>query len=359
MARIDFQMNFTANKAGLNEISSMLKQIQTEASKASLSGTLTNDLKQAANEARKLENILNNSYNSKIGQIDLSKFNNSIKTAYGGVDQLRNKLESVGQGSVFNRLQSSLLGTNMQLKESNKLLDEMATSMANTVKWGITSSIFNQVSNSIQRAYEYAKQLDTSLNDIRIVTGYSAEQMESFAESANRAASSLGASTRDYTEASLIYYQQGLSDEEVQARTETTLKAANVTGQTGDEVSEQLTAIWNGYKVTADETELYIDKVAKVAAATASDLNELSTGMSKVASAAASAGVDIDQLNATLATVISVTREAPETVGTAFRSIYARLGDLALDGEDEFGVSLGTVSGQLEELGIKFVEEEV
>ena len=358
MARIDFQMNFTANKTSLNEILTMLKQIQNEASKTNLSDGLNNDLKEAANTARQLENILNNSFNSKIGQLDLSKLNSSIKSTYGGVDQLQKRLESVGQGAVFTKLSSDILNTNMQLKQSNKLLDEMATSMANTVKWGITSSIFNQVSNSIQRAYEYAKQLDTSLNDIRIVTGYSAEQMESFAESANRAASSLGASTRDYTEASLIYYQQGLSDEEVQARTETTLKAANVTGQTGDEVSEQLTAIWNGYKVTADETELYIDKVAKVAAATASDLNELSTGMSKVASAAASAGVDIDQLNATLATVISVTREAPETVGTAFRSIYARLGDLALDGEDEFGVSLGTVSGQLEELGIQILDEQ-
>ena len=358
MARIDVQMNFTANKTGLNEISTLLKQIQSEASKASLSGTLTNDLKEAANEAKRLENILNNSYNSKIGQIDLSKFNNSIKSAYGGLDQLRNRLESIGQGNVFNRLQSSLLGTNMQLKEGNKLLDEMATTMANTIKWGVTSSIFDRISNSIQRAYEYAKDLDTSLNDIRIVTGYSAEQMESFAESANRAASALGASTRDYTEASLIYYQQGLNDTEVQARTETTLKAANVTGQTGEEVSEQLTAIWNGYKVTADETELYIDKVAKVAAATAADLEELSTGMSKVASAANSAGVDIDQLNATLATVISVTREAPETVGTAFRSIYARLGDLALDGEDEFGVSLGTVSSQMEELGIEILNEQ-
>lgn len=358
MARIDVQMNFTANKTGLNEILTMLKQIEAEASKASLSGTLNQDLKQASETAKQLENILNSSFNSKIGQLDLSKLNNSIKDTYGSVDQLRKKLESVGQGRVFNKLSSDILNTHMQLKESNKVLDEMASTMANTVKWGVTSSIFDRISNSIQRAYEYVKELDTSLNDIRIVTGYSAEQMESFAQSANRAASALGASTRDYTEASLIYYQQGLDDAEVQARTETTLKAANVTGQTGDEVSEQLTAIWNGYKVTADETELYIDKVAKVAAATAADLEELSTGMSKVASAANSAGVDIDQLNATLATVISVTREAPETVGTAFRSIYARLGDLALDGEDEFGVSLGTVSGQMEELGIQILDEQ-
>ena len=80
--------------------------------------------------------------------------------------------------------------------------------------------------------------------------------------------------------------------------------------------------------------------------------------MSKVASAANTAGVDIDQLNATLATVISVTREAPETIGSAFKTIYARMGDLKLNGEDEYGVSLGNVSGKLHELGIEILDEQ-
>lgn len=181
--------------------------------------------------------------------------------------------------------------------------------------------------------------------------------MSRFAEQANNTAKNLGASTLDYTNAALIYYQQGLGATESAARAETTVKAANVTGQTGQEVSEQLTAVWNGYKVSAEETELYVDKLAAVAASTASDLEELSTGMSKVASAANSAGVDIDQLNAILSTVISVTREAPETIGSAFKTIFARLGDLALNGEDEYGVSLGKVSGQLHELGIEVLDQ--
>lgn len=197
----------------------------------------------------------------------------------------------------------------------------------------------NNFTNSVSKAYNYIVKLDTSLNDIRIVTNKSAEEMETFAEQANKVAQGLGASTRDYTEASLIYYQQGLTDEETAARAEVTLKAANVTGQTGQEVSEQLTAVWNGYKVTAEEAELYVDKLAAVAAATASDLEELSTGMSKVASAADLMGVDIDQLNATLATVVSVTRQAPESVGTAFKTIYARMGDIeaGLDAETTLG----------------------
>jgi hypothetical protein len=59
-------------------------------------------------------------------------------------------------------------------------------------------------------------------------------------------------------------------------------------------VSEQLTAVWNGYKVSAEEAELYVDRLAAIAANSASNLEELSTGMSKVASAAATLGVGED-----------------------------------------------------------------
>jgi hypothetical protein len=51
----------------------------------------------------------------------------------------------------------------------------MAKTMGNTVKWGITSSVFNNITSSIQKAFYYAQDLDTSLNDIRIVTGDSAD----------------------------------------------------------------------------------------------------------------------------------------------------------------------------------------
>ena len=119
----------------------------------------------------------------------------------------------------------------------------MAVTLKNTVRYGISSSIFNNLSNSIQKAYDYSVKLDSSLNDIRIVTGKSADEMDKFAIRANKVSKELGRSTRDFTEASLIYYQQGLGDREAQARAEVTMKAANVTGQTGQEVSEQLTAV--------------------------------------------------------------------------------------------------------------------
>lgn len=357
--QIQFQVGYNVDKTGLNELKTSLQEIQQQASQAKATGGLTNELKTAAQSAQQLENILNSAWNSKLQQLDLSKVNTGIKNTYGSVSQLKTSLEASGTvgATAYNKVASAVLNTNLQLKQSNKLLDNMAITMANTVKWGITSSIFNNITSSIQQAYYYTKDLDTSLNDIRIVTDKSSESMQQFAREANSAAKALGASTLDYTDASLIYYQQGLSDADVKARSEVTLKAANVTAQSGQEVSEQLTAVWNGYKVTADEAELYVDKLAAVAASTAADLEELSTGMSKVASAANAMGVDVDQLNAQLATIVSVTRQAPESVGTALKTIYARMGDLSIDGEDEFGTTLGDVTSKMEAMGIQVLDE--
>ena len=356
--QIKIGVGFQVDKSGLNDLISSLRQIQHNALAKDPTGNLKTGLNESAKAAEKLENILNKSWNNKLNQLDLSRVSQGIKETYGNVSKMKTELEKSGAVGInaYNHMASAILNTNLQLKQSNKLLDDMATSMANTVKWGITSSIFNNITNSISQAYNYTKRLDSSLNDIRIVTDKSAESMEKFARQANNAAKNLGASTLDYTEASLIYYQQGLGEEDVAARAETTLKAANVTGQYAEEVSEQLTAVWNGYKVSAQEAELYVDKLAAVAATTAADLEELSTGMSKVASAANSMGVDVDQLNAQLATIVSITRQAPESVGTALKTIYARMSDLKVGGTDEEGLGLGDVSGTMSSMGIQILD---
>jgi hypothetical protein len=61
--------------------------------------------------------------------------------------------------------------------------------------------------------------------------------MAKFAESANKAAQALSTTTNRYAEASLIYFQQGLSAKEVEERAAITVKMANVTGDTAETVS--------------------------------------------------------------------------------------------------------------------------
>ncbi len=367
---INYNVRFNADTSGLNKatqeiqkIQDSLKAVRTINIRAAMAGKapeeaakLKQELIEAKEAASLVESALKKSFNTKLDTFNITNFKNELTKAGTSISEIGQKLMKSGAkgAAAFRDIETQVGKVNLKVKQSNKLLDEMATTMMNSIKWGVTSSIWNNMTGSIEKAWGFAKKLDSSLNDIRIVTEKSAEDMEKFAVQANKAAKTLGSSTTGYTEASLIYYQQGLSDAEVQARTETTLKAANVTGQSAAEVSEQLTAVWNGYKVSAQEAELYVDKLSAVAATTAADLEELSTGMSKVASAASIMGVDIDQLNAQLATVVSVTRQAPESVGTAFKTIYARMGDIEAGLDTE--TSLGEYTKKMSEMGFNVLD---
>ena len=361
---ITFGVGFQVDKTGLQQVQQQLQQLQSGLKTTDIMKINNSSLQEAIQQLTKIQstaqdvqNAMTKAFNPKIGSLNLSKFQSELKTAGHSIESIYKDFNMAGAAgqAAFRGVATQTLTANVQLKEHNKLLLDMGKTLANSFKYSVSYGVLNNLTGAIQSAFNYTKALDSSLNDIRIVTDKSANDMERFAESANKAAKELGASTIDYTKASLIYYQQGLADEDVAARTDVTLKAANVTGQTTQEVSEQLTAVWNGYKVSAEEAELYVDKLAAVAATTASDLEELSTGMSKVASAANAMGVDVDQLNGMLSTIVSVTRQAPESAGTALKTIFARMGDLKIDGEDEFGVSLGEVSGQLAEVGVNIM----
>lgn len=355
--QIKFGVGFNVDKSGLNTLKASLKDIQKlTTADIKIGGNAEETLQRIQGMASKVEGALEKAFNPNLGTVNLTKFNNELKTSGLSIGQLGAEFAKAGvKGeAAFRNLSTQLLTTKVQVKQTHELLDKMANTLSNTVRWSIASGAVNALTGSIQKAYNYTVNLDTSLNDIRIVTEKSAEEMDRFAVKANNAAKALGASTKAYADASLIYFQQGLSDADVEARSQVTLKAANITGQSAQAVSEQLTAVWNGYKVSAAEAELYVDKLSAVAATTAADLEELSTGMSRVASAANIMGVDVDQLNAQLATIVSVTREAPESIGTALKTVYARMSDLeaGLDAE----TTLGEYTQQMAQFGIQALD---
>lgn len=314
--------------------------------------------KEIQNNIQKVYTSFTSSFNNKMGALDFSKFNHSLETSNVDLGKLYQQLQASGVAGVntFRNMATSILTANGQMKQSVEWLDKIKTTFSNTLKWSISSSAMNSFTGSIQTAYNYINDLDKSLNNIRIVTKMSSDEMANFAQQATRAAKTLGVATTDYTDAALIYYQQGLTTEQASERARITSQVSNVTGQSTEAVSEQLTSLWNGYQVALEDSELYVDKLAAVAAASASDLEELSTGMSKVASSANAMGVSADQLAATLSTIISVTRQAPESVGTALKTIYARMADIESGEDDE--TSLGNYTAEMANLGVNVLNAE-
>ena len=350
---IEFGVSFKTDSS-LDKLKKSLQDLQ-KVKLGDFKGS-ADDLDRVKETAQKVESILSRAFNPTLNTTNISTFNNELKKSNLTVEQIKSDFSQFGKEGqlAFSRMASSLLTTNLKLKQTNSLIDSMGKTMVNTVKWGIASSVMNTFTQSVQGAFQYVQSLEKSLTNIRIVTGDSTEKMAQFAEQANRSAQALGRSTLDYTKASLTFYQQGLNDEDVQARTEATLKAQNITGA-GSQMADYLTSVWNGYKVANEEAELYVDKLAAVADSSASDMSQLAIAMSKVASTANTMGVDIDQLNAQIATVVATTRQAPESVGTAFKTIYTRMNDIKT-GADDAEVSLGKYSGTMASLGFNVLD---
>lgn len=367
MAKKEVQIgiNYTVNQQSLNNFKKSLESIRqltnTDILKINpnFSGKAEakKELERIRKDAEIIEIALEKAFNPKIRSINISKFNQELKKVNRSVKSIYNSFSKAGVAGrkAFIDLTATLMTTTTPLKQTHKVLNEMATSLSNTLKWNIASGAINRLTGNIQEAYGYVKALDSSLNNIQIVTQKSADTMADFAVKANDAAKALGTGTKDYADAALTFYQQGLSDQEVAARTETTLKVANVTGLNADVAAEYVTSVVNGYKVAANEVENSMDKISAVGAATASSLSELAEGMSKVASTANAMGVSEDQLAATLSTVISVTRQDASTIGTAFKTIYARISDIETGSEDA-EISLGEYTSKMAEMGFSVLD---
>lgn len=319
---IEYKLKTSADLAGLTKLQNQIRAVQTEFTKISLNSDIVNadKINNVVNNLTKLQNALRSSMNMNLGTIDVSKFNASLEKSQMNLASLKSTLMQcgiVGQQS-FNDLISTIGTLDTKVRTTSSAVDKVFNTISNTVRWGIVASGFETVSNSIARSVQYFRDLDKSLNDIRIVTGQSSEDMRNFAQYASEAAASLGKTTVEFTNASLIFAQQGYSQQRANELGALTLKTANVTGQDTAEVSEQLTSLINGFQLQNENIqtiEAQVDKLAKVAATGGADLEELATAESKVASTANTLGVTQDQLVSQLSTIISVTRQAPGIIG--------------------------------------------
>ena len=314
--------------------------------------------KSAANAAKQLERNLQAAVNVDTGKLDLNKFSMSLKKSNTSLTELAVKLNgagTTGQQAFLNLAKSIALADNSALNLGTKI-GGLMTTLKNTARWQISSSILHGFMGTIQSAYGYAQDLNESLNNIRIVTGQSTDQMAAFAKQANEAAKALSTTTTKYTDAALIYYQQGLSGKEVTERVNTTIKLANVSRQSAEEVSSQMTAIWNNFDDGSKSLEYYSDVINKLGAATASSSDEIAQGLQKFASVADTVGLSYEKATAALATVVAETRQSADVVGTAFKTMFARFQGLQLGETLEDGVTLNKYSEALSVIGVNILD---
>lgn len=131
---------------------------------------------------------------------------------------------------------------------------------------------------------------------------------------------------------------------------------ANVTGDTVQEVSDQLTSVWNNFYDGSRSLEYYIDVMTELGAATASSSSEIADGLQDFAAIAGMIGLDFDRAATMIATTASVSRQSADVIGTSFRSIFSRIQGLQMGETLEDGVDLNKYSTALQKVGIDVLD---
>lgn len=358
--RYDVELSFKANSSGVKaELSNLSNLLNNLTSNVDIMGSSSKSIQAAKQDLVSLRTALVQAVNVDTGKMDLSKFSNSLRRSNTDLTSVRKSLMKMGpEGqAAFTSLAKSIVEAEIPMKRTNKLLSDFATTLKNTAKWQVSSTILQGFTGSIQEAYHYAQDLNKNLNEIRIVSGQNKDQMDKFAKSANKAAKELSTTTNEYTKASLIFYQQGLSDAQVKKRTDTVIKMSNVTGESANDVSSYMTAIWNNFDDGSESLEHYADVITALGAATASSSEEIAGGLEKFAAVADTIGLSYEYAASALATVVSATRQSEDTVGTSFKTIFSRLQSLSLGETLEDSTTLTKYSQALDIAGVKIKEQ--
>lgn len=355
-----FNADVSGAKAQLQSLQQSVAQLTTSMATQGTQLGITPQLQQAQQAAVQLKTALQQSMNVETGKFDLSKFNSSLKSMNMDLSKLKTQLVNLGPSGqqTFMTLAQSIMTAEVPTKRISASLAALGTTLKNTAKWQLSSSMLHGFMSAVQTSYRYAQDLNESLNNIRIVTGESAAAMDKFAARANKAAKALSASTLDYTNAALIFYQQGLGDKEVEERTNVTVKLANVSKQSVEVASDQLTAIWNNFDDGTKSLEYYADVLTALGAATASSTDEIAGGLEKFAAVGETIGLSYEYAASALATITANTRQSEEVVGTALKTIFARIQGLKLGETLEDGVDLNKYSEALKTVDVDVLDQQ-
>ena len=362
---VTYDIKTTLDASGITKLQSELNKVQTTLNSLAASpgrmknlGLNIDEVQLYQTQIERLGTTISQCFNSRTGMLNVSQFNAALKSGSLNVAELNGAFRAAGnQGkTAFNSVVTMMTNVNKQAVTVNSTMAKIANTFSNTVRWGITASIFQEMMGSIQGAVSYMKDLDESLTQIQMVTNSSKEDMRELAQYANVAAQALGSTTTDYTNAVKVFVQEGFSERESKQYANLSTKLANVSEQDTQTTSDQITAYRNAFQLDYKQTVEAMDKVANVANNTASNVNELMTASQRSASVANAVNASQDSFLASIATIESVTRQSAEEIGNGLKTIYQRMADIKVSGKTDDGVDYGQYATTLKEVGVDILD---
>ena len=365
-ARIEKEMNKT--NSGITQKTQEIKQLEQavenlqtkvgveglkKALKDALDIDISDDLLKSEQGLESLKNQLNELDNKSLSELikKLSDMGINTEQAKQYVEQLTGTMVELGDS----------------VKDINRANQEMEQLKNQVLQFFSIGNAVQLFKRAVKSAFDTVKKLDATMTETAVVTDFTIGdmwgQLPTYAAEANK----LGAAINDLYGSTTLYYQQGLRTKAAMALGIETTKMARIANIEAADATNLMTAALRGFNMELNETsaQKVNDIYSELAAITAADTHEIGVAMSKTASIASSANMELETTAALLSQIIETTREAPETAGTAMKTIIARFSEVKelisqgrLTGEDTEGeiIDVNKIQGALRSVGISMNE---
>ena len=319
----------------------ILQQIKTALAELDLTklNQLNQELEQTQQQQKELETSSLSKYNSQLKELA-----NDAKAAADATDDITRADKEAADAQ----------------RQFNNEIDNIKGKI--TYFFGLENAI-NLLRTAIRNAVESVKELDTAMTDTAVVTDFTVGDMWEALPEYTKVANELGATTLGAYETMTLFYQQGLETNQAFEVGTETMKMARIAAMDYTEATDLMTAALRGFNMELNETSArrINDVYSELAAITAADTHEIGIAMSKTASIANNANMEFETTAALLSQIIETTREAPETAGTAMKTIIARFSEVKelfsqgqLTGTDSEGeeININKIDTALQQVGI-------
>ena len=305
--------------------------------------------------SEKIQNPIAEGFANKINEakIQLAAYNQEITTLKEAFDKGKISQSEYIDGLSENitkvkELRTNQLSTNREIAQAEKTHKSFGKTLLSNAKqfatWISSTRMVMAVISIAKKAIQTVIELDKAFTNIRMVTGYTSDQIKQLKQDYTELAQTLKVTTKEVAEAGGEWLRQGLSIEDTTTALTASIQFAKVASISTTEATKLLTSAMKGYGLTVQSLIGISDRLNKVDMASATSAADLAKAMSETAASAKAAGIQMDTLIGYLATMQEVTQDSAESIGNSMKTILARMSSVAAGVDvDEFGESLNDV----------------
>jgi TP901 family phage tail tape measure protein len=205
-----------------------------------------------------------------------------------------------------------------------------------------------------KQAIQTIIELNKNMTNIRMVIGGTQASTMKLMDTYNKLAIAMGATTAEVSEAAVEFLRQGRTVSETNKLIESAMVLSKVGFVTSAEATEYLTSVLNGYEMEVNDVTRVVDAMSQVDIKAATSVKELAIALQQSANSARNAGVPFERLLGYVGAVSERTRKSAETIGQAFKTMFARMQNIKVGKfvDDDTNESLNDTEKVLGKIGI-------